>query len=204
MAVFRRERYGVEVQKASEAFLKNTGYVKQNTDELKKQTDATEKAKENAAKLALELEKLASNERIKTLEFKAEIDVARIQADAEKVKAAFESISVGIQSTGDVLGKLFGLFNSLDSLDSSARNALFQQIEKENTLREKSFELQKQLTEAQIENMRAQTQQLQSGDALIKIDGAGLQPQLEAFMWEILKAIQVRVNRDGLKLLLGV
>ena len=37
----------------------------------------------------------------------------------------------------------------------------------------------------------------------IKITGDGLQPHLEAFMWEILKAIQVRVNADGLKMLLG-
>ena len=38
---------------------------------------------------------------------------------------------------------------------------------------------------------------------MIKVDGAGLQPHLEAFMWEVLKAIQVRVNADGLKMLLG-
>ena len=45
---------------------------------------------------------------------------------------------------------------------------------------------------------------MESGDALIKIDGAGLQPHLEAFMWEILRTIQTRVNRDGLAMLLGV
>lgn len=197
-------RYGVEVNNASEAFLKNTGYVKDNTTEVKKQVDEVKKAEDAAAKLGLELEKLASNERIKTLEFKAEIDVARIQADAEKVKAAFDSINVGIESTGDVLSSVFSLFDKLGNLDSTAYRAVFDQIDKENNLREQSFELQKKLTEAQIENMRAQTQRLSSGDALIKIDGAGLQPQLEAFMWEILRTIQVRVNRDGLPLLLGV
>jgi len=35
------------------------------------------------------------------------------------------------------------------------------------------------------------------------VDGAGLQPHLEAFMWEILQTIQVRVNQDGLEMLLG-
>jgi len=198
------ERYAVEVDKASQSFLKNTGYVKENASEVKKQADEVKKAEEAAAKLGLELEKLASNERIKTLEFKAEIDVARIQADAEKVTAAFSSINVGIESTGDVLKSVFGLFDKLGTLDSTAYRAVFDQIDKENTLREKSFELQKKLTEAQIENMRAQTRRMETGDALIKIDGAGLQPQLEAFMWEILKAIQVRVSRDGLPLLLGV
>jgi hypothetical protein len=52
--------------------------------------------------------------------------------------------------------------------------------------------------------LNAEAQQIAKGDALIKIDGAGLQPHLEAFMWEILKAIQVRVNRDGLPFVLGV
>ncbi len=36
---------------------------------------------------------------------------------------------------------------------------------------------------------------MQAGDALIQVDGAGLQPHLEAFMWE---------NQQGLGLLLGV
>jgi ribosomal protein S9 len=70
--------------------------------------------------------------------------------------------------------------------------------------REQSFELQKELTRAQIDAIKAQTRAVEGGDALIKIDGAGLQPQLEAFMWEILRTIQVRVNQQGLKLLLGV
>lgn len=56
----------------------------------------------------------------------------------------------------------------------------------------------------QIASMRAQLKAMENGNPLIKIDGAGLQPHLEAFMWEILKAIQVRVNQQGLKMLLGV
>jgi tape measure domain-containing protein len=191
----------IKLGEAQQKILDPTGKA---TENLKKLQDQTDKAEQSAGKLKLELEKLASNERIKAMEFKAKIDVARIEADAKKVIAAFDSINTSISSTGDVLGDLFGLFNSLDGLDSSARNALFAQIDKENTLREKSFELQKELVQAQIANMKAQTRSLEKGDALIKIDGAGLQPQLEAFMWEILRTIQVRVNKDGLGLLLGV
>lgn len=204
------EQWAVQVDKASESFLKNTGYVKESgaaiktqSDEVKKQAEEMKKAEEATAKLALELEKLASNERIKTMEFKAQIDVARIQADAEKVKAAFDSINVGIESTGDVLKSMFGLFDQLGNLDSTAYYAVFDQIAKENTLREKSFQLQEKLTQAQIDNLNAQTKALASGDAIIKIDGAGLQPHLEAFMWEILKAVQVKANRDGMAFLLG-
>ena len=52
-------------------------------------------------------------------------------------------------------------------------------------------------------NLKAQTRAIDKGDSIIKVDGAGLQPHLEAFMWEILRQIQIRVNQDGLKLLLG-
>jgi len=45
---------------------------------------------------------------------------------------------------------------------------------------------------------------LRRGDAMIRIDGDGLQPHLEAFMFEILESIQVRVNQEGQELLLGV
>ncbi|MCP4063709.1 MAG: hypothetical protein GY740_10715, partial [Gammaproteobacteria bacterium] len=59
-------------------------------------------------------------------------------------------------------------------------------------------------TEAQIENIREKTKRLAKGDALIKVEGAGLQPHLEAFMFEILREIQVRVNADGEEMLLGL
>jgi hypothetical protein len=95
-------------------------------------------------------------------------------------------------------------FKDLNSLDSTARNKLFDQIDKENDIKQEAFDLQKKLTDAQIGLMKAQTDALVNGDGLIKIDGSGLAPHLEAFMWEVLKAVQVKVNADGLKLLLGV
>ena len=52
-------------------------------------------------------------------------------------------------------------------------------------------DLQKKLTEAQIKEIEARTRAMQQGEGIIKIDGAGLQPHLEAIMWEMLKAIQV-------------
>jgi hypothetical protein len=37
-----------------------------------------------------------------------------------------------------------------------------------------------------------------------QINGAGLQPHLEAFMFEILAAIQIKANAEGQKFLVGV
>ena len=196
-------KWAESVKGASDAFLKSTGYVKENTAEVKKQADEVKKAEENAAKLALELEKLASNERIKALEFRAEINVAQIEADTKRVEAAFDSVNEVVGSTNDLMGELFGILAS-PNLDWAQIRAIEDQINKENEIKKGQLQLQRELTEAQIRNLNAQTDQIAKGDALIKVDGAGLQPHLEAFMWEILRTIQLRANRDGRALLLGL
>ena len=127
---------------------------------------------------------------------------ARIQADAQKVVAAFDSINTGIESTGETLSSLWDSLGSGD-LSFSQMFALQRELDKESQRRDQEFRLQEDLTRKQIEMMDAQINALNNGDGMIKVTGDGLQPHLEAFMWEILKAIQVRVNADGLKMLLG-
>jgi tape measure domain-containing protein len=197
------EQWARMVDQASESFLKNTGYVKESASEIRKQTEDVKKQEEATARMALELEKLASNERIKAMEFRAEINVAQIEADTKRIEAAFESVNDVIGSTNDLMGDLFSILAN-PNLEWSQIRAIEDQINKENDIKKGQLELQRQLIEAQIRNLNAQTLQAERGDALIKIDGAGLQPHLEGFMWEILRTIQTRVNRDGLQFLLGV
>ncbi len=174
----------------------------QSSEALKKQAAAAEKAKERAENFRLEMEKLASNERIKNIEARVTLDVANIQEQTKRVQAAFESLDNTVNSTADQLSDLFKLFAS-DNLSFTALSDIRDQIDLENKRRDEALRLQAELTNAQIEQIRAQTKLMNRGDSLIKIDGAGLQPHLEAFMWEILRAIQVRVNSQGLSLLLG-
>lgn len=164
----------------------------------------TKKAEEATRKWAEEVAKMNFQEKLKLIESQTKITTATIEADAKKMAAAFESIGTAITSTGEVLQTLFGQMEKFGDMDWSARRLIEDQIEKENKLRQDAFELQKKLTEVQIKQMEAQTEALLKSDGLIKIDGAGLKPHLEAFMWEILKEIQVKVNKDGLKMLLGV
>ena len=143
-------------------------------------------------------------EKIKLIDSQTKITTATIEANAKTMVAAFDSVGVSIKSTGDLLGSLFGTYKDFDKLDSTSRQNVNSQIDKENTRRQEAFDQQKKLTDGQIELVKAQTAALQKGDGIIKIEGAGLQPHLEAFMWEIIKTIQVKVNKDGLKMLLGV
>lgn len=181
-----------------------TAVSKENADAMARQAKETEKAAEAAQRMKLELEKLASNERIKLIEARVQLNVAQIQADTERIKAAFSSLDSTVQSTGDLLGSLFGnLLEAFQAPGFQAQIAVQKQIDIENARRDEALRLQQELTKATIEETRARTKALLSGDALIKVDGSGLKPHLEAFMWEILRTIQTRVNRDGLKLLLG-
>lgn len=166
-------------------------------DQAKKVDEATKKAQEFQAKM----EEIASNERIKTIEAYVNLNVADLESQAKRVEATFDSINTTVNSTGDLLGSLFG---SLASADTYTQLRIIEQIEAENKRRDAALELQRKVTEAEIENIKAKTRALDRGDSLIKIDGTGLAPQLEAFMWEILKAIRVRANADFADYLLGV
>jgi TP901 family phage tail tape measure protein len=191
-----------EKQEPTTKELKNSGDV---MDELAKKTDLTNKELIELAKVTKEaefkLEQLASNERIKFIEARVQLNVAQIQAQTEQVKAAFGSIDETIKSTGDVISTLFQQWEKGDW--SSKGRAIEEQLEKENEARQKAFELQEKATEAIIRNLDAQTARLGAADPMITINGDGLKPHLEAFMWEILGAIQTRVNQDGLDLLMG-
>lgn len=176
--------------------------LKESTDSIDKQAKSADAAKKSADTYRLELEKLASNERIKSIEATVTLKVAQLENDTKRVLAAFDSINNTVNSTQTALGDLFGLFKD-PNLSFQQLSLIKQQIDLENKRRDDALKLQGELTRAQIDQLRAQTQAIEKGDSLIKIDGAGLQPHLEAFMFEILRTIQVRVNQDGLKLLLG-
>lgn len=186
------ERVQIELAKASS----------QAERALAQQAETSRKAEEAAGKVFVELNKIASNERIKLIEAKVKLDIANVEANAKRSVAIIESLGKTIESTGKTITDLFGLFADPNT-SFRALADIREQIEKEDKRRNIALQLQGDLTRAQIDQLRTQTAQIAKGDAMIRIDGAGLQPHLEAFMWEILRKIQVRVNQDGLKMLLG-
>lgn len=156
----------------------------------------------NANDFKSKMEEIASNERIKTIEATISLKTAGLQADMERVKAAFASIDSTVQSTGDLLGSLFGNLTSTDNRFKELE--IQEQIDLENKRRQEALDIQKKLAEAEIERIEAQTAALNRGDALIQIDGTGLAPELEAFMWKILGAIRTRANAEFADYLLGL
>lgn len=168
---------------------------------MDKAKDKAKDATKESDKFRIKMEEIASNERIKTIDAYVKLNVADLEAQAKQVQAAFSSIDTTIKSTGDLLG---GLFGSLSSADTYTKLRIIDQIEAENKRRDAALELQKQLTQAEIENIQAKSRALERGDSVIKIDGTGLEPHLNAFMFEVLKAIRVSVNPEFQQYLLGL
>lgn len=136
------------------------------------------------------------------MKWSAKLDIAEVEANAKIMVSAFESVNNTINSTGDVLSTVFGMLD--EDLSMQGTWAVLDQITAENELREKTFALQERLTESQIRYNDARTDAMERGDAMITINGDGLAPHLEAFMWEILSMIQVRANADGAEFLMGI
>ena len=175
--------------------------------EISKAYDETTQSAEDAIRQSkefiMQMEELASNERIALIEAKVTLDVAQIESDTRRVESAFESLNIGIQSTGETMTDLAGIFAGTDFESTLDKWFVMDLIKDEMEFREKQFSLQKDLIESEIRLNNTRAAMMARGEALIQIDGAGLAPHLEAFMWETLRAIQVRVNADGLDMLLG-
>lgn len=178
-----------------------SGTIIKSNQGLDDAAEKTNKVLRETESYRLELEKIDSNERLKMIEASVSLDIAEVEANAEKVVALAELIG---KTFSESTGLVKDLFGGYDDASRSTQIELSKQIRNENQIRKEAFELEKKLTQAQIENIKEKTRQLSKGDALIQVDGSGLQPHLEAFMFEILREIQVRVNAEGEEMLLGL
>ena len=163
--------------------------------------ESSSEAAEGIEKIGKAAENLDLKEKLALIDSQTQIAVANIKAGAEIIGDAFESINTGIESTGDLLGSLFDNLGEADNFRE--RFMIEDQIKLENERRAKEFELQEKQLKLLERQLKARQEMMKSGGALITVNGDGLQPHLEAFMWEILEAIQVRVNADGYEMLLG-
>lgn len=163
--------------------------------------EAAKKAAKETKEYQLKLLEIASDERIASIEAKVKLDIAGLEADTKQAVAIIESLGASIQSTGDLLGSLFG---NLENATGSKRFDIERQIDIENKLRQQAFDQQKQLTQAQIELLRNKAQQIARGETLIKVNAEGLTPALELIFNEVLEFAQVRANEQGLEFLTGI
>lgn len=167
------------------------------TDKL---TEAQKLAISGAQKMEETLVSLASNEKIKSLEFSANIKVAQIEADAKKTVAAFESISVGISSANSLIGELSGLLTDAKGFD---KLKIEDQIDKANDFRERELRLQEELARSFIKNQDARTQQIENGGSDISIFADNLAPELQAVLESLVNNIRIKAIAEGAAFITG-
>jgi len=181
--------------------VKATGAFASVSDAAAKQAAAIDEATKKSQTYQLKMEEIASNERIKIIESKIKLNIAELEAQTKQVEAAFKSIDTTIESTGQLLGSLFG---DLSKADTYTKLAIEDQIKLENERRQKALDLQTKLAEAEIEKIQAQKDALNRGDGTIKINAEGMEPEIKAFMYKILKLIRIETSRDVSNYLLGL
>lgn len=192
---------GVQYEQAGVKTVKATGHFKAVTDATAEQTKKIDEAVKKSQEYQIKMEEIASNERIKTIESKIKLNIAELEAQTKQVEAAFKSIDTTITSTGQLLGSLFG---DLSKADTYTKLKIEDQIKLENERRQKALDLQTKLAEAEIEKIQAQTDALNRGDGTIKINAEGMEPEIKAFMYKILKLIRIETSRDVSNYLLGL
>lgn len=192
---------GTGTVKATGAFAKVSNKTKDAKDQLdaltnsgKLSVDQLLELTKNANDFKTKMEEIASNERVKNIEFAVDFKISQMETDAERVKATFASIDNSITSTGDLIGSLFGDLVGAD--DRWKELSIEEQISNEERRREALFKLQEKTAEAELRRIEAQTNSLNRGDALIQIDGTGLEPELNAFMFKVLAGIRAQVNAE--------
>ena len=134
-----------------------------------------------------------------SFKYTAEVDIVEAQEATKQIQAAFDSLNTSIESSAGVYEAAFG---GAESSSAQARWEALDILRQEQELRDQSFALQKQLTEAEIAYTDARTAALAAGDAAVTIDSTGLEPALEMIMFEIIKKVQIRVNETAGDLLL--
>lgn len=169
-------------------------------DSTKTELNVPDDTKFKAAQAKL-LKEIDTNADIMEAKIKGFSDIAKSESDS--ISSSFESIGDSITNTGDVLTELYRQMSTADT-NIFAQQSIQRKISEEESRRKEAFDLQKELTLAQIDLIKQRSAAMASGDPMITVSGDGLQPHLEAFMWEIFSAIQVRVSEDYGNFLLGI
>ncbi len=135
---------------------------------------------------------------------KARVEGAGDEKRKRSVVDVTRILDTSISSTGDTLSNLANTFTAVGGLGGNVGQGISKAFKNELTNRNKLLERQERLADSQIRLNEAKAEQIETGEATINITADGLEPELEAFMWQIVDKVQIRANADGAEYLLGI
>lgn len=164
---------------------------------IQKTNDTMDEAKKKTESFQLKMEELASNERLKSMQFNFELNTKSLEIEGEKAKKIIDNLGIAIQTSSDLLSGLFD--NLLNTNDFGDKWLIEQQIDKQNDRLDEQFKLEKKLVEQQIKMNDARLKKLQSGDdSLIKVElDPAINPAIESVLKEFVKYLQVWVSESA-------
>lgn len=188
--------------------------IKSSGDALAQTTESLsekqEKAADKAARLALESEKLdleiaklESHEREIVFQASVDLHIAEVERQAAQFEAIMESLNTAIESTGEGILGLAKLFVESDK-KLGVGSEIQSLLRKEEERREKAFEQQKKLIDAQLRYLQVSTDRLARGDALITINAEGIEEELRMVLFKIIDLARIEASKEAGPLLLGI
>ena len=184
--------------------------------------EATKAATEGTAEwkrvqdVFLESQKIANDYQIALGELAAqryEIDVtaavdlrvAEIEAQTAQIQAAFQATAEVIDSLTQGTSDIWSTFAGGDFTFNPAKGRELERAAKRMEDRlDAELAIKREMTDAIVEKMKAESLRLQSGEPLISMDAGSLAPELELVFDKILKYTQIRATQEGLSLLVGL
>jgi hypothetical protein len=131
-----------------------------------------------------------------------EIEMSLSLDGAAEFEGIFDNLGDRINETGDEIDAFF--MDNPGALSELEHDLWEEAINDDMEKKKADFDLQKDLIDQQLELLEAKERALDSGEGLIKIDSTGVEPALLAFVFEILRLLQVEMNKDGTKFLLSI
>jgi len=190
-----------ETYKFPDSSVKAGAAIKSLSNSTSELSKSQQQAIQNTLAMETTLLELASNEKISAMKFTADIEVAKIEGQAKQVAAAFESIGVSVTATSEAVASLWDTY--AEKATQSGSDEIEAAALRQESREQQALNNQERLINQQISYMQAQVDALYK-ESVVRIESSGLEKDIEAFMFEILKRIQLKVSGDRSAFLLGL
>lgn len=185
-----------EIAAAMASLETQTGRIPKAMEKAKDETKA------QSDKLLTDLEQIASDERIKSLEFSFKLDEIALQGEVDMAIGMIENIGTVVTSTGDLIGDLT---DQLNSNTGSSRRIIEEQIEADSKARALAMDDAHKAAEQQFEMTAARLERMKSGDPMISVTmDSSFEPEFRLIWQKILGNAKVEMSAEFSQFLVGI
>jgi hypothetical protein len=192
-----------QTAEAIDEVTKSTGELVAINNTATDDQEEVAKAIKYTADQALKLEIALAGFSTEIYKASIELDIQQAKNELESYRLAIESVTDSIVGSQSLMSDLVGSLASGSNLEWFERDQVMRIIRDEAELKKEQMKLQNELVQAELDSIKLKNDYLKSGGAAINISAAGLEPEIEAFMFKILEKIQIRATAEQAAYLIG-